>query len=96
MKAITVAAVILAGTVGIGIGTAQAGERVRTIELNGLTYRVGVDIDTTWEPRIASETGALPAAEDSAVRGGGSGAAAGVPTYEVGGRTYRAGIDDGP
>ncbi len=97
-KAFAAAAIILAGTVGIGAGTARAGERsaadkVPTIEVGGATYRVGVDIDGTWEPRVASETGAIPAAGDDALRGGEDRTGQEFPTIEVGGRTYRVGID---
>lgn len=97
MKTLTVAAVVMAATIGIGAAAQaaekKAAENVPTIEAGGVSFRVGLDTDAPWQYRPAVETGALPAAKASALKGDGSTTAADVPVLEAGGVTYRIGID---
>lgn len=96
-----VAVVVLAGTIGIGIGAARAGEsraadEVPLVRSGGIVYRAGLDTEGGgWAFGAASETGALPAARIAAPRAGGGTewTSAGAPS---GGVTYRVGIDTGP
>lgn len=76
-----IAAVILAGTIGIGVGTAAQAEEKKAPEPG------------TWRYQVALETGALPASESVKMQKESGRTGASVPAIEVGGIVYRIGID---
>lgn len=80
MKAVAAVAVILAGTIGIGIGTAMAEEKA-------------VLEPGTWQYQAALETGSLPEAGVQALKGAAGRTGDALRTVESGGVTYRVSLD---